>query len=219
MNKHRPKLTWATLNDRHLRNYINRLTRENLSAASINRKVACIRTFLEFLKNKGVVQTNAANRQRVFQRSATSMPHLTLDEVNDLLTHVGEASRDKRNRLIFLLLTIRKVHEIVDLNLEDAESGGLIEWWISQRPDQPQVQKVLELLPEYLETIRPKFVGARNENALFVSGMGMRLTRQQIWSNLKTKGKEAGLGSWVSSESMRQPLPKQPPKEVTALSA
>ena len=173
-----------------LREWLGHLHRNKLSAVTIRRKLAAVRSFYAHLMREGVVATNVAKLLRT-PKAPKTIPHvLTAEQAGNLLNGVEANSLDRdqmpRDLAIFEFLYgcgIR-VSELAGLNLEDVDSGDR---WILVRGkgrkerQVPFGEKAAKALDRYMQVRKPK----PGEKAVFLNRFGERLSTRSIASIVK----------------------------------
>jgi len=164
-----------------LREWLGDLYRQKLSALSMRRKLAALRSFYRFLVREGVTAVNTARLLRTPKVPKTLPRVMTAEQTNALLDQVAEGklaqAHPARDLAIFELLygCGLRVSELVGLNLEDLDLG---ERWLRVRGkgrkerQVPYGSKAGAALERYLaaRTAKP------GERALFLNHLGRRLT-------------------------------------------
>jgi integrase/recombinase XerC len=164
-----------------LREWLSHLYGEGLSAVTIRRKLAAVRSLFDFLAREGTVATNVARLVRTPKAPKTLPSVPTAEQTNVLLDGVAQDQLGRpfpeRDRLIFELLygCGLRISELVGLNLDDFDRT---ERWIRVRGkgrkerQTPYGAKAAEALAAYLETRRAQ----PGERALLVNRFGRRLS-------------------------------------------
>ncbi len=167
-----------------IREWLGHLYEQRLTAVSMRRKLAAIRSFFRFLMRDGVVATNVARLVRT-PKAPKSLPSvMTAEQTNTLVDAVTDTAEKlerphpARDLAIFELLygCGLRVSELVGLNLEDFDFN---ERWIRVRGkgrkerQVPFATKAAEALDRYL-AVREPSSGA--ERALLLNHRGRRLT-------------------------------------------
>jgi integrase/recombinase XerC len=164
-----------------LREWLGRLYEKKLSAVSMRRKIAAVRSLYRFLTREGSLPVNTAKLLRT-PRMPKSLPRvLTAEQTNNLLDQVAEDKLERpfpeRDLLIFELLygCGLRVSELVGLNLEDFD---FTEHWILVRGkgrkerQVPYGSKAAAALDRYLPLRKP----SAQPKALLLNHRGGRLT-------------------------------------------
>jgi integrase/recombinase XerC len=167
-----------------IREWLGHLYEQKLTAVSMRRKLAAVRSLFKFLLREGVVVTNVARLVRT-PKAPKSLPVvLTAEQTNGLVDGVLPAA-DKferpypaRDLAIFELLygCGLRISELAGLNLEDFDFS---ERWVRVRGkgkkerQVPYAGKASDALDRYLAIRKPATSG---ERALFLNHRGERLT-------------------------------------------
>jgi integrase/recombinase XerC len=179
-----PSPAVADLNALAIREWLGHLYEQRLTAVSMRRKLAAVRSLFKFLLREGVVETNVARLVRT-PKAPKSLPFvMTAEQTNGLVDGVAPAA-DKferpypaRDLAIFELLygCGLRISELVGLNLEDFDFS---ERWVRVRGkgkkerQVPYAGKASQALESYLAIRRP---AAGGERAIFLNHRGERLT-------------------------------------------
>ncbi len=190
--RHKQSFNLLLLSPEDIQSWRARGRARGRSAATINRRLAFLKSYLSWLEMGGVIEAQgaAALREAVGQRARTPPPRILSDvELHRLLRHI-EARACPRDQALFrvLLDTGIRVGEMVSLNVEDLEplDGALM---LQERLlpilSQPTLQililslaerGLMETLPERLSSPLP--LSPRTE-PLFVGERG-RLTENAV---------------------------------------
>ncbi len=203
---------WELVDLGMLNEYIEDLRgRKGYRDTTTARKVAALKSFFGFLHENGAVDadpTESLGSPRV----GRSLPKfLTEDQVTTLLdlaslSGTPEGQRDA-NILELLYATGLRVSELVSLNLQDIDfQEGYIRCWGKGSKERIVYlyPKAVTQLKRYISKHRQNLVvGKKDEPALFINHRGDRLTRQWIWSVLKTYGEKAGIDQRVTPHTLR----------------
>lgn len=108
----------------HLRNWVIQLMEEKLSPSSINRKIACLKSFYKFLLAREYVPTNPATRLKPLKTEKRLPSFIKEDEITTLLDQIPfdvNSFSDTRNKLILELLygSGIRLAELIGLEMED----------------------------------------------------------------------------------------------------
>ena len=169
-----------------IREWLGDLYRRKLSALTIRRKLAALRSFFQFLVREGVVAANTARLVRTPKAPKTLPVVLTAEQTNSLVDQVAagkiERPYPERDLAIFELLygCGLRVSELAGLNLDDFDLG---ERWIRVRgkgKKERQVPfggKAAAAVDAWLAVRNPRAAG---ERALLMNYRGGRLTDRGI---------------------------------------
>ena len=172
-------------------------TQRNNSASSRARKAATIKSFFKYLKGKRrLIEENPTEELESPKTGKRRPIYMSLDESKQFLGGIKKNKHYYRNycmMMFFLNLGIR-VSELCSLNLNSIQENVLR---VSGKGDKERtvfLNKVcLESLEAYLEKERCQIKGHQENNALFLSQKGTRLTRQTIAKLVKQINISSGL--------------------------
>lgn len=165
-----------------IREWLGHLYGQKLTAVSMRRKLAAVRSFFKFLLREGVVQTNVARLVRT-PKAPKSLPVvMTAEQTNTLVEGVAANQLERpypaRDLAIFELLygCGLRVSELVGLNLDDFDFS---ERWVRVRGkgrkerQVPFGSKAASALERYIAERAP---ARGEERVLFLNHRGTRLT-------------------------------------------
>jgi integrase/recombinase XerC len=165
-----------------LREWLGHLYSQRLTAVSIRRKLAAVRSFFKFMLREGIVAANVARLLRTPKAPKTLPRVMTAEQTNNLVDQVAADKLDRphpaRDLTIFELLygCGLRISELVGLNLEDFDFS---ERWIRVRGkgrkerQVPFGAKAASALEQYLEIRQP---ASPMDRALLLNHAGKRLT-------------------------------------------
>jgi integrase/recombinase XerD len=196
--------TWSQLTDQHLTSYLLFLKSRKYASSTVARKMAAIKSFLNYLVAEGELQGDPSARMTSPRVDKYTPRAITLAEVERLLEQPGkqdppgstrpETSRD-RAMLETLYSTGMRVSELVALDCEDVDlpsSRMRCAGRTARERSVPLRESALSAIRHYLDHARPILV-LRDEQALFLNHRGNRLTRQGFWLILKSYASSADI--------------------------
>jgi integrase/recombinase XerC len=163
-----------------IREWLGDLYHQSLTAVSMRRKLAAVRSFFKFMAREGVIKTNVARLVRTPKAPKTLPRVMTAEQTNTLVDGVAAAKLERpfpaRDVAIFELLygCGLRISELVGLNLDDFDFS---ERWIRVRGkgkkerQVPFGSKAAAAIDRYL-AVRE----AKTEPALFLNFRGSRLS-------------------------------------------
>ena len=175
------------------------------------RKVAAVKSFFGFLHENGTVAidpTESLGSPRVGRSLPKCLTEDQVDQLLDLASQSGtpEGERDA-NILELLYATGLRVTELVSLNIQDFdEQEAYIRCW-----GKGSKERIVYLYPnaviqlkQYIAKSRKHQLGNKTkQQALFVNHRGERLTRQWVWTILKSYGERANIGQRITPHTLR----------------
>lgn len=191
-----------------LREWLGSLYDQKLSALSMRRKVAAVRSWFQFLMREGVVRVNTARLLRL-PKAPKKLPRvLTEAQTNTLLDGVAEGKLERldavRDVTIFELLygCGLRVSEMVGLNVEDLDAS---DGWLRVRGkgrkerQVPIAGQAARALERYLAGRKPN----EGERAVFLNHRGKRLTDRGARGIVKLYGTLLGGDPSIHPHSFR----------------
>ena len=176
-----------------------------LNAASRARKIACIRSFYNYLTNKThQLRENPVKDMDSPKLKKTLPKYLTLDESLQLLGSVDGANQERDYCILTLFLNCGlRISELVGLNLSDIQGETLR---VLGKGNKVRILYLNEAcqtaLKEYLAVRRP--IAGRDADALFLSARNERISRSSVHAMVKKRLSEAGINaSEYSSHKLR----------------
>jgi integrase/recombinase XerD len=196
----------------HLTSYLNERKKQGLSNATIARRVVAVRSFCKYLTIERALDYNPAlqlEAPKADRKPPRSLGESDMDKLLELPdTKVDKGIRD-RAMLELLYATGLRVSELIALDTSHVrlDMGFLLCLGSGGRERMvPVGSQSAEWVRRYIEEARPKLLhsGSVNANAgeaLFLSHMGLRMTRQGFWKMLKKYAAQLGLD--VTPHSLR----------------
>ena len=179
------------------------------AAATLQRKIACLRSFYRHLRRTGTLADDPTAKLRA-PRQSRRLPHvLSRDEVARLLAQpAGTEPAALRDRALLELMYACGLRASEAITLEagdlDLEAGVLRARGKGNKERLvPVGSAASRALAAYLQRGRPKLVGERWEARLFVNQRGSGLTRQGLYKIVQRHAASAGLANKMSPHTLR----------------
>jgi site-specific recombinase XerC len=175
--------------------YIDHCQQLGHAVATINRRLAALRTFYHFLDiEREDAPPNPVIPKRHFIPQGRRLPRDVEDDIVDQLLDVVESPRDRAMILLMLRCGLRvgEIHNLSmsDLYLEPAH-GSLPRLWVHGKNDSQRVvylsHQALDALEKWL-VVRPKVA----EQAVFLSRLKRRISVRTIQNRLTRYSRQAG---------------------------
>jgi integrase/recombinase XerD len=183
--------------------------RRSVAPATLQRKIACLRSFYRHLRRDGILDRDPTSELRA-PRSRARLPKvLSRDEVARLLQQPrGSSPGAVRDRALLETMYAcgLRASEAIGLELSevDLEAGILrARGKGSKERIVPIGTKAIESLNDYLDKARPGLVGNRDETRLFVNLRGGGLSRQGLYKIVQGHARSAGLERRMSPHTLR----------------
>ncbi len=183
--------------------------RPPVAPATLQRKVACLRSFYRHLRRQNLIEDDPTAHLRAPRQTRKLPEVLSRDEVARLLEQPAgtepAALRDRALLEVMYACGLRASEatglEVGDIDLEAgilrARGKGSKERLV------PVGSTAGRALTAYLQRGRPKLVGDRLESCLFLNHRGAGLTRQGLYKIVQRHARSAGLASKMSPHTLR----------------
>ncbi len=188
--------------------YVMDLSDKGKSHATVNRRLASLRGFYNYLVSIRAVTSNPTTGIKSAKVARRELEFLTVEEVEQLLDIKDETAAGKRDRAMLELMyaTGIRASEACAANVSDIDLRiGFISVRSAGKPRMvPIGRPARAALKDYIQNARPELLKKKEDTgALFLSYIGERLTRQGVWKILKQRGDEAGLTDRLSPQILR----------------
>ena len=188
--------------------YMFEMQQSGMSAATVSRTLASVRSFYKYLRNVKAVDFDPTEQLHSLKAEKKLPEVLSSGEVEQLLKQPKDDSdkgcRDKA-MLELLYATGIRVSELINLDVSDVNvpmsfvrcKGGKKERII------PMGHQAKDALENYINNVRKYMVKDENETALFVNCSGARLSRQGFWKLIKYYQHIAGIETDITPHTLR----------------
>ena len=190
----------------HVRNWVASLHRQGMAGKTLQRKLSSLRSFYQFLLRRQLLKKNPVNDIRA-PKTARNLPEtLDPDSLSQLLEIPADSILAIRDRAILELFYSSglRLSELVNL---DIDSINLAEQSLrtlgkgNKTRILPIGSKALEALSDWLKK-RPGLAKA-DEQALFVSQRGKRISTRSVQLRLNFWRKKQGLEQHIHPHKLR----------------
>lgn len=177
--------------------FLHHLKNMGKSAATVNRKLASIRAFFNYLIQEGFISSNPTANIKSPRIDRKELEYLSIEEIDRLLSIPDDSIRGMRDKAILEVLyaTGIRVSELIEANVEDI---NLRMGFITCAGEQSRARIVplgrpaRAAMENYIYESRDKLLKEnKEEKALFVNYYGNRITRQGLWKVLREYGQKA----------------------------
>ncbi len=204
--RHRPP---GQLSYRDLRSYAAEFSGRRLARATVARKLAAVRAFHQHLVRTARAPENPADLLPSPKRPQRLPRVLSPERVAALLDRIpASGPLEVRDRALLELAYASglRAEELVNLDLGDLDfDGELVRVTGKGRKTRlvPFGEAAGRALERYLASARPALVSGREEQALFVSRRGRRLSASDVRRRLARWVREAAIAGGVSPHTLR----------------
>ncbi len=191
-----------------IKSFLEHLYDEGFSVSSVERKLACLKSFFRYLIREGVLEADPTSDIKLPKKAKRLPKALSIAETIRLISAPREKTHiSLRDAALLELLyaTGMRASEAIGLNVSDINfEVSFVKCFGKGSKERivPLNKITLEALREYLEKGKPKFP-AKDKDALFVDKNGERLTRQGLWLVMKKYVKKTGVKGKTSPHTLR----------------
>lgn len=197
---------WRDLDGRHLRGFVAKRHRQGIGGRSLQRNLSAIRAFYRYLIKFGVVSRNPATGVTTPKTPKKLPKTLDTEQAAQLLEIKADDPLSVRDKAILELLYSSglRVSELVSLDLNSIDYADAI---VTVTGKGNKTRKVpvgryaIRAIKEWLK-IRSDRVGP-DENALFISKRGIRISTRSIQQRLREWAIKQGLATHVHPHMLR----------------
>jgi len=192
--------------------YLAVLTEQGMSARSQARALVAQRQFFRYMLSERICDINPTEEIDLPHFGRKLPVFLSLDEVDRLLAAPGRATpRGIRDSAMLetMYASGLRVSELVKLRLGDLnlEAGYLVAFGKGKKQRiVPLGETAVAILRSYLESARTAFLKSSSrpsEDAVFLTRLGRRMTRQSFWKILAAHARAAGITKPTSPHKLR----------------
>ncbi|MGI8413314.1 MAG: site-specific tyrosine recombinase XerD [Solirubrobacteraceae bacterium] len=180
-----------------------------IAPATIQRKIACLRSFYRHLRREQILQHDPTSELRPPRMGGRLPGVLSRDEVKLLLAQPhGATPAAWRDRALLetMYASGLRASEATGLELSelDLDAGFLrARGKGSKERIVPVGSTAIQTLRSYLRSARPQLVGLRDEQHVFVNLRGVGLSRQGLYKIVQRHARSAGLEHRMSPHTLR----------------
>ncbi|MGD2279568.1 MAG: site-specific tyrosine recombinase XerD [Candidatus Omnitrophota bacterium] len=199
----------SSISREELMSFLVQLKKDGLAATSIARNLASLKTFWKFLAMERIVPENVAAVIETPKTWKTIPDVLNRQEVEKLL---GAPSRKgltgPRDKAILELMyaTGLRVSEVKDLKKANVNlEAGFVKCSGKGGKERvvPLGKVAKDAIERYIATSRKKLLSKKEDEHLFLSRLGKRLSRQSIWKIIQKYAKQAGIKKHITPHTLR----------------
>ena len=189
--------------------YMFEMQRSGMSAATVSRTLASVRSFYKYLRNVKAVNSDPTEQLHSLKAEKKLPEVLSSGEVEQLLRQPKDDSdkgcRDKA-MLELLYATGIRVSELIGLRIDDVDMNiGYIN--CRSKKDVrviPVYALARKAVKRYTDAVRPRFLKGREDNGtLFLNCHGGSLSRQGFWKIIKGYAAQAGINKDITPHTLR----------------
>jgi integrase/recombinase XerD len=183
--------------------------RSPLAPATLQRKIACLRSFYRYLRREQMIDHDPATELRAPRVRGRLPQVLSRDEIAKLLAQPrGNSPTAIRDRALLETMYAcgLRASETIGLELADLDlEAGILRARGKGSKERivPIGSKAISSLRSYLDGARPRLVGLTDQTRVFVNHRGGPLSRQGLYKIVQRHAKRAGLDHRMSPHTLR----------------
>lgn len=191
-----------------IKDYIDQLNYQGFSPATIERKIATLKSFFHYQAGEGLVDADPTADFQLPRKAKRLPKALSISETLRLITAArGNDPHTLRDAAILEMLyaTGMRASELTALDFGDMNfSVSFVRCFGKGSKERvvPVGRAALKAVQTYVEKGRPEFPQKKTE-ALFLDKNGDRLTRQGLWLIIKKYVKKLGIREKTSPHTLR----------------
>lgn len=195
----------SQITDSHIRRFIGSLNNKN-SKSTIERKLASLRTFFQFLQNEKIIKTNPAKLIPTPKKEKKLPVFLSVDEMFRLIDQqVGEGVKELRDKALLELMYSSgiRVGELVSLKFDNINNENSEIKLLGKGGKQrivPVGRKAVQSLLQYVEKrelLKPRC------DYVFINSRGTKLSERSVGRIVKHLALKASLSKNISPHALR----------------
>jgi len=182
---------------------------KGLTANSIARRLAAIKSFHRFLLRERILNTDPTNLVDSPKLWKKVPETLSLNEVEALINQPD--IRDKqgiRDRAFLetLYATGMRISELANLKIDNVNlEVGFVRCIGKGNKERiiPLGKKAIQNINRYLQISRPKLLNKKESEFLFLNRFGKKISRQSLWKIIKRYARDAGIKKPIKPHILR----------------
>jgi integrase/recombinase XerC len=204
---------WSQVNQQHIRLFTNSLRLKQLASKSIQRMLSSCRSFFNYLLKEKIIKVNPADAISAPKAPQKLPKTLDVDQISQLLSESKNSDaplviRDHAIMELFYSSGLR-LSELSNLNMNDIDfkdASMRVTGKGRKTRELPIGTKALQALQVWLKvraTLAPINEGSTQEQAVFITQKGTRISNRSIQSRLKKWAQEKGIGTHLHPHMLR----------------
>ena len=189
-----------------IRSFLDYLYDNDLARSSMERKLACLKSFFSFLHRKDFLPSDPTS-EVVFQKKEKKVPRFLYGvQVDRILDFPIESFRDMRDRALLDLFysTGSRVSEITSARMEDLNLNRSTLKVLGKG----SVERIVFLTPESVSSMKRYLAERRSlfgvpNGSVFVNNKGEPITVRGVFYIINRRARDAGFVDYVSPHTFR----------------
>ncbi len=192
-----------------IKNYLKSLSKKNIKATSVTRKISSIHSFHKYLTNENLVDKDVSEKLKKPKTKKTLPTVLNIQEITAIInqTYLENEPLDLRNRALLELAygSGLRVSELLTLSIADLHlNKGLVSVIGKGNKERivPLGEEAIQALRDYIVKGRMK-LNPKSQNTLFVNKFGESLSRIGFYKIVQTLADKAMINKKISPHTFR----------------
>ena len=198
---------WHQLQEKQLRLWLAQLHGDGLGQRTLHRLLSSVRSFYRYLNRQGLAENNPAQLLSAPKTDKKLPSTLDTDQVDALLNSPEDdplVLRDLAMLELFYSSGLR-LSELVSINLNSFDDDSLRRVRVLGKGSKERIlpvgRKAVEAVKEWLKA--RLLLPIKDEQALFLSKNGDRISHRQVQNRVKKLAREQGLGTNLHPHMLR----------------
>ncbi|KEY91390.1 tyrosine recombinase [Candidatus Photodesmus blepharus] len=197
---------WKQVDSRKVRQLVSKGMRQGMKASCLATRLSSLRSFLDFLILRGELSINPAKEVSAPRRERPLPKNLDINEIFQLLEINDNNPLSIRDRAMMELMygSGLRLAEMVNINTHDI-SACMGEIRVLGKGNKERKVPFTGLAKTWVKKwikVRVQFA-KHNENALFTSKLGVRISHRNVQKRLTEWGKKQSVPSRISPHKLR----------------
>lgn len=188
--------------------YVMALKNNGRSVATINRKLASLRSFFGYHLAQGRIASDPTKGVKTPKAEKKDIVYLSIEEMDKVLSLPDDSLKGKRDKAILEMMyaTGVRVSELTGIKVQDINLRiGFLSCYApgSKARVIPLGRPARVALEEYIYDARPEIKKDKETEILFLNYKGGKLTRQGLWKLIKQYAETAGIATEITPQIFR----------------
>lgn len=174
-----------------IRSWVVQLVEQKLNAPSVNRKIACLRSYYKFLQKQGLIQKNPMLKIKILKAQKRLPQFVNEPEMVNLLDHTqfDDSFEGKRDKLVLELfygtgIRLSELLNLKEVNIDPRKRTIKVLGKRNKERVIPFAESLLPVMKDYV-AVRNREVGQDDLGLLFVTSKGKRCYPMMIYRSVK----------------------------------
>lgn len=201
---------WSDIQPESIAHYSETMAANGYTSSTVARKVAALKTLLNWLKQRGMVRDDLTIKLKSPRVEKRAPRILSEEEIARLFEATAKmaAPRSLRDRALLEVIyaTGMRVTEAIGLRLRDIDldtSSASTEGRGTRQRSAPLTESAVLAVRAYIENGRSDMLGTTETDYIFLNPLGTKLTRQAVWQLTRQHARNAGITGDITPHTLR----------------